>query len=562
MSKRSANHDGTTGLKAGGITPVYRPQQKEKSAPCQAGCVNCGDIRGWIGIIAQRSKTGISKEQAFERAWKMITDVNPFPATLGRICPHPCESRCNRSVKDEPVAINAMERFLGDWAIENSISHPRLSRKPRNEQLGVVGAGPSGLSFAYQMARRGYRVTLYDKLAKPGGMLRYGVPDFRLPQQTLDAEIKNILDLGVELKSGMALGRDITLEELRDRHTALYLGIGAQAGRQLGIPGEEGLSVLTATEYLSQVNLGSSKGIGQRVLVIGGGNSAVDAARCARRTGAQVSILYRRTREEMPAASHEIDQAIEESVQIAYLVAPVRVDRDPDGNLVGVTVCSMRLEEPDETGRRRPVPIRGSEFMLPCDSVISAISQRPELEGLELLRHQGDWLVTDETGDVSSGVLAGGDVLGLGVAGNAIMQGRKAAELLHERFSGEKAASPSEVDATVTAEQVIMDWKHESNAVRLPTLPVVERVQTASAEVNRTISEDQFLTETERCFSCGSCFGCEQCAMYCTTGCYTRLDEVGPGAYFSMALDACHECGKCIEVCPCGFIESCQTVVT
>jgi len=282
----------------------------------------------------------------------------------------------------------------------------------------------------------------------------------------------------------------------------------------------------------------------------------VDAARCARRTGAQVSILYRRTRTEMPAAAHEIDQALEESVQIAFLVAPVRIERDPNGKLVGLVVCSMRLGEADDSGRRRPVAVPGSEFMLPCDTVISAISQHPELEGLEQLHHQGDWLVSDEGGDISSGVLAGGDALGLGVAGNAIMQGRQAAELLHERFSSERATSPSKVSSTVTAEQVKMDWKQGSHAIRSPTLPAAERTLAASVEVTGTISEEQFLAETERCFSCGSCFGCEQCAMYCTTGCYSRLDEVRPGAYFSLVLDACHECGKCIEVCPCGFLEA------
>jgi formate dehydrogenase major subunit len=406
------------------------------------------------------------------------------------------------------------------------------------------------------MARRGYRVTIYDKHAKAGGMLRYGVPDFRMPQHILDAEIERILDLGVELNSGMVIGHDITLEELRDRHSALYLGIGAQSGRSLGIPGEDGDSVLTAVEYLSRVNLGSKTGIGRRVLVIGGGNSALDSARCARRTGAQVSILYRRTRAEMPAIADEVDQALEESIQIAYLVAPVRIERDLDGKLLGLAVCNMRLGEPDETGRHRPVPIPDSEFVLPCDTVISAISQQPELEGLKQLHHLGDWLVTGERGDVSPGVLAGGDVLGLGVAGNAIMQGRKAAELMHERLSGEKATSPSEVNVTVAATRVRMDGKSESKAVRAPTLPAVERIQAASTEVSGTISEEQFLAETERCFSCGSCFGCEQCAMYCTTGCYTRLDQVSPGAYFSLALDACHECGKCIEVCPCGYLES------
>ncbi|NIP18151.1 MAG: NAD(P)-binding protein, partial [Xanthomonadales bacterium] len=182
-----------TGLVSEKLTPEYRPGQVEKRPPCQEGCPNCGDIRGWIGVVAQRRKTGLSRKDAFARAWGMITDVNPFPSVLGRICPHPCEQHCNRTEHDEPLAINAMERFLGDWAIEHGIPLAKEGSGGRREWIGVVGAGPSGLSFAYQMARRGYRVTVYEGREKAGGMLRYGVPDYRLPQAILDAEIQRIL---------------------------------------------------------------------------------------------------------------------------------------------------------------------------------------------------------------------------------------------------------------------------------------------------------------------------------------------------------------------------------
>jgi NADPH-dependent glutamate synthase beta subunit-like oxidoreductase len=239
------------------ITPAFKPQQVEKTAPCQVGCANCGDIRGWIGIVAQRHKTNTSREEALAKAWRLITEVNPFPATLGRICPHPCENNCNRSGFDEPLAINAMERLLG-----------------------VVGAGPSGLSFAYQMARRGYRVTVYDEREEAGGMLRFGVPDYRLPQRILDAEIRKILDLGVELQLNTRVGTDISLDQLRSRHASLYLGIGAQMGRGLPIPGGEGPSVWTGSDYLSRINRGETVDAGKHVIVVGGGNTAIDAARC------------------------------------------------------------------------------------------------------------------------------------------------------------------------------------------------------------------------------------------------------------------------------------------
>jgi len=351
------------------ITPVYRPKQVEKTAPCQTGCANCGDIRGWIGTVSQRAKTGLSREEAYTKAWQIITEVNPFPSALGRVCPHPCEKHCNRSELDEPLAINAMERFLGDWAIEKKIALSRLEPGERKEWLGVVGAGPSGLSFAYQLARVGYRVTVYESGEKAGGMLRYGVPDYRLPQDILDAEIGRILDLGVELKLNTLVGRDITLQQLRERHDALYLGIGAQMGRGLGLPGEEGPSVWTGTEYLSRLNRGETIDPGARVLVIGGGNTAVDAARSARRTGAEVSILYRRTRDEMPAVDHEIEDALEEGVEMQFLVAPVRIKRHADGRMLALEACRMELGEADASGRRRPLEIPGSGFTISTDSL-------------------------------------------------------------------------------------------------------------------------------------------------------------------------------------------------
>lgn len=557
MSRRPKILDRDFAAEAARITPAFRPQQVEKTAPCQIGCANCGDIRGWIGTIAQRSKTGLSRHQAYTRAWQMIADVNPFPGTLGRVCPHPCEEHCNRGELDEPLAINAMERFLGDWAIEKEIPLPLLDEegKDKDHWFGVVGAGPSGLSFAYQMARRGYRVTVYESRKNAGGMLRYGVPDYRLPQAVLDAEIEKILQLGVELRLDTVIGRDITLETLRDRHSALYLGIGAQSGLALGLPGEEGSSMWTGMDYLSRVNEGEEIDLGERVIVIGGGNTAVDAARCARRSGADVAILYRRTREEMPAISHEIDDALEEGVELVELVAPLRIERLADGKLTGLTGCRMQLGEEDSSGRRRPVPVPGTEFLVPTDTLISAVSQQPVLAGLETLNHDGNWLLTDDCGGLDDGLLAGGDALSLGIAGNAIMQGRKAAEELHARFSGVPRSRPPEERPDIGPEGLRFDYKPESTATRQPKLGGEERISLGSAEVTSTINEQQFLAETERCFSCGSCFGCEQCSMYCTTGCFTKLDEVSPGAYFSIALDQCHECGKCIEVCPCGFLE-------
>jgi NADPH-dependent glutamate synthase beta subunit-like oxidoreductase/Pyruvate/2-oxoacid:ferredoxin oxidoreductase delta subunit len=539
------------------ITPAYRPKQVEKAAPCQGGCANCGDIRGWIGTVAQRDKIGLSAEEAYAQAWRIITDVNPFPATLGRICPHPCEDHCNRSELDEPLAINAMERFLGDFAIRAGLPLVRNGDSVGDVWIGVIGAGPSGLSFAYQMARRGYRVTVYDSREKAGGMLRYGVPDYRLPQEVLEAEIQKILDLGVELKLGVEVGRDISLEEVRALHSSLYLGIGAQQGLALRIPGAEGPGVWTGTDYLARINRGETVAVGDQVIVIGGGNTAIDAARCARRGGAEVTILYRRSRQEMPAIAHEIDDALEEGVELVLLAAPVALNRDPDGRLKSAQVQRMALGEPDTSGRRSPVPIEDSEYLMTADAVIMAVAQVPVLEGLEALDHQGNWLVADAAGAVSEDILVGGDALGPGIAGEAIVQGRRAAEALHARLCGqqEKAAEVS-ARAEIHGQGVRFATKPGSAAARTPMLPAEQRVRLGMTEVAGTVDESQFLAEVERCYSCGSCYGCEQCFMYCTSDCFTRLEEPRPGMYFSLNLDACKECGKCIEVCPCGFLEA------
>ena len=549
----------TKGLETGldRVTPTYHPKQVTKQAPCQQGCLNCGDIRSWIGIVAQRKKIGIPRQEAFTRAWRMIADVNPFPSTLGRICPHPCESHCNRSDLDEPLAINALERFLGDWAVNNSLPLPRLQDDSCEEWIGVVGAGPSGLSFAYQLARRGYRVTVYDAKPQAGGMLRYGVPNYRLPPAILDAEIARILKLGVELKLNTLIGRDITLDELRKRHATLYLGLGAQQGRSLSLAGGDGPSVWTGIDYLATVNNGEKVELGTSVIIIGGGNTAIDVARTARRTGADVTVLYRRSRLEMSAIQSEVEDMLEEGVKLILLATPVRLERDNDGKPEILVASRTALGELDSSGRRRPEIIKNSEFSIPASSLITAVSKTPALKGFEALKNDRGWLLTDSHGILDENILAGGDTLSIGFAGNAIVQGRTAAEALHTRLRGIQDTNiPAEARSSIGPQKIKFESKPHSSAVRSTRLSGDERITKSEAEVVGTISEIQFLQEVERCFSCGSCMGCEQCSMFCTLACYTKLKEVSPGMYFTFALDACKECGKCIEVCPCGFLDA------
>ena len=533
--------------------PSYRPAQVEKPAPCQLDCASGGDVRGWIGVVAQRHRNGLTADAALDEAWRIITDVNPFPGVLGRICPHPCQTGCNRTTKDEPVAVNALERFIGDWGIDHQLKLETVDFEPREESIGVIGAGPSGLSFAYQMARRGYPVTVYERSGDPGGMLRFGVPDYRLPPGVLDAEIERIMDLGVEVVTGVAVGKEVSIDDLRDRHHALYLGIGAQAGRVLGLPGEDGVGVFSGIDYLRRVNRGETVEVGDRVVVIGGGNTAIDAARVARRSGAEVTILYRRTRAEMPAVASEIDDAEREGIAIDFLVAPVSVQRS-DGLSPTMTAQRMALGDPGPDGRRRPYPVPDSEFDVAADTIIAAVSQQVEGSVLESIGLDNRWPEPDGNGWLGDDLLAGGDVAGPAIAGRAIRDGRQAAESLHRRLRGVPEPPPDPRNR-ITFDDVNLRTKPEAAHAIGATHAAEYSLSHPEDEVVATLTEEEFFTEVERCFSCGLCSGCSACWMFCTVGSFSAVEFSRPGHYFTMDLQSCEECGKCIEVCPCGYLE-------
>jgi len=537
-----------------------RAQQLEKLPPCQAQCPNSGDIRSWLGIIAQRRKTGLTLEQAYDQAWKKIVELNPLPATMGRICPHPCEDRCTRGDKDGSVSINAMERFLGDWGISRALPLPGQAADRQPESIGVVGSGPASLSFAYQMARRGYPVTMYDKHEWPGGMLRQAIPDYRLPRAVLDAEVQRVLDLNISLVRNIDVGSDISFHELRKRHTLMFLGLGAQAPRALGIPGEEGPGVVPGIAYLQQRKQRFESQPGARVIVIGGGNTAIDAARTARREGAEVTLLYRRSEAEMPAATDEVCDARAEGVEFRFLVSPTRVVRDGH-HVQGIEFQAMRLGDVDEQGRRRPVPIPGRSDELPADTVVVAISQVPDWRGMETLSDAHRWLRTAEDGKLEENIWAGGDDRGPGIAGQAIAQGRLAAEAAHAELRGERRPGRSPPQRPVQSGTIKTDYYVDTQRTSVPRRSREEWLANPELEIDRTISDEQACREAARCMSCGMCFDCQQCFMYCNAGGFTRIEETHPGHYFALALDACEGCGKCIEICPCGYLESRDGVV-
>lgn len=546
--KRSLNK---IGLRGGRETSALRPKFTPKTPPCSFTCPSNTDIRGYLTTIAQSEFYGRKYEQSLEMGWYILTDKNPFPAVCGRVCPHPCEKECNRKEKDAAVSINAIERFIGDYGIKNGLKHKKITEESYPEKIAVIGAGPSGLSCAYQLARRGYSVTVFEGFDKPGGMLRYGIPSYRLPKDILDAEINAILELGIQLKCKTKVGQDISLDQLKKEYNAIYVAIGAHKGLALGVPGEEAKNVFTGADYLHRINAGQQVALGNKVIVIGGGNSAVDTARVARRTGAEVTILYRRTKAEMPAIEHEINQAEEEGIVIELLSAPVEVIMAGD-KVAGLKCIRMELGEPDESGRRRPIPIKDSEFEIEASAIIPSISQSPIFTGLEQIKNDKGWISVDERGKTAlDKVFAGGDVTNqLGLVTEAIGLGRKSAEAIDDYL---RQREPGKVIAPTIIRHTKMNFNYYNTLPRteIEYLAPADRVHNFN-EVASTITESQAIEETKRCMSCGHCFDCENCYTLCSDSAVKRLPK---GQHFEFNLALCQGCKKCAEECPCGYID-------
>ncbi|MFY9725279.1 MAG: NAD(P)-binding protein [Bryobacteraceae bacterium] len=530
------------------ISPL-RPAYVAKEPPCSGGCPSGADIRGWLTAIAQAEAYGRTNDEAYRIAWGIITDRNPFPAVCGRVCPYPCEDGCSRRMKDGAVAINALEQFVGDFGIAEGMKLSRLTSEKHTERIAVIGAGPAGLSCAYQLARRGYPVTIFEAFSRPGGMLRYGIPSYRLPRDILDAEIQRILDLGVVLQCDAVIGSNVSLQQLRGEYKAVFVGIGAHRGIQLRIPGEDAPNVYTGTEFLNRANSGEEVRVGGKVLVIGGGDTAIDSARVSKRLGADVTILYRRSRSEMPAIKPEIDGALEEGVDIRFLTAPVEVLQE-NGLAVALRCIHMDLSAPDASGRPRPVARAGSEFDLEATTIIAAISQQPELDGLDVVRDGAQWIqAQDAAVPGMEGVFAGGDSVGLGLVTIAIAQGRFAADAIDAWVQGKTVDRPVPTPC-IGPDHVKLDWYKPAERHERKHVPVERR--STDTEVQLGLAEEEALDEAKRCMSCGMCMDCETCWMYCTNNCFAKLPK---GEHYKIKMELCNGCKKCADACPCGYIE-------
>ncbi len=463
------------------------------------------DPPAYIGFIAQGR---------FDKAYEVITDASPFPGVCGRVCHYPCEFKCTSGDSGDPIAIRALKRFAADYARKSKDGRPKKAPAAKyDEKVAVIGAGPAGLTCAYQLASKGYPVTVLEALPVAGGMLAVGIPEYRLPRDILAFEIENVKRAGVEIKTDTAVGKDVTLDGLRaEGYKAFFVATGAHVGLKLGIEGEDAEGVMDAVAFLRDVNLGRGRKPGDRVGVVGGGNAAIDAARTALRMGAsEVHILYRRTRKEMPAQHEEIDAALDEGVQLHVLVAPKRVLTE-QGRMTAVECLRMELGDIDRSGRRRPVPVEGSEFTLELDALIPAISQEPDLS----------WLAGSPTVEVSTwktivadaetlqtaapDVFAGGDVVtGPYTVTGAMGQGKRAAAMIHKYLRGEPLQAAYEPTRPTVEVPTYQMTEEELETIKarpgVPCRSAPDRVSDFG-EVDLCLSDERAMDEAKRCLRC------------------------------------------------------------
>lgn len=529
-----------------------RRVQTEKMPPCMTACPSNMKIREYVGMVSMGR---------FEDAIKIIKEDNPLPLICGRVCPHPCEAACKRGEKDEPVAINPVKRFAADQDLKMRLNGKGFKPKPaatKDKKVAVVGAGPAGLTCAYYLAVEGYQVTIFEKLPVAGGMLAVGIPDYRLPKHILRDEVDQIVELGVDLR--LNTGVDDLDSLFKDGYSAVFLGVGAHRPMRLEIDGEDLTGVIPGEDFLRQIALEQPNELGKKVAVVGGGNTAIDCARVSLREGAQeVYILYRRTVAEMPAHHIEIEDADEEGVKFMYLSAPTKIVGDANGRVSGIECVKMELGAKDKSGRRRPVPVEGSEFILEVDTVMSAISREPEVEWLEksTVEIHSRWgtIETDPvTGETSTpGVFAGGDVsLGPDIAIAAIGGGKRAAFSIDAYLSGRDIKEEhrrKSVNALVKPLYLDVSRSHGAK------LEPAERVKDYT-EAELGLTQEQALMEAKRCLSCETkvCIACEMCSDNCLADAIDihagQDDNARWINKWDLSLDQCIFCGICVENCP------------
>lgn len=549
-----------------GSWKYIRPLYRDGVAPCNARCPTGTDVEGYMNLLRQGR---------IDDARDLLLRENPIPAVTGRVCHHPCECACNRAQLDEAVSVHAVERALGDQILATL---PEPAERLRPERVAVVGSGPAGLACAYHLLRLGYGVTVFDEAEQPGGMLRQGIPSYRLPRDVLDRQVEWLAALGIEFRCAVSVRGD-DADTLLAGYAVVFYATGAHRGKPLGAEGEDGAGVRGGLEFLKQVNRGQRPELGRHVVVVGGGNTAMDCARTALRLGSRATVVYRRTRTEMPAIAAEVEEALHEGVEFVFLAAPGAL-RHVGGRLAGVECVRMELGEPDASGRRRPVPARDGGFSVLADTVLTAIGEDAELDVLPaVLPTAAGAVPVDAFGDTqTSRYFAGGDLAGADRTVAAALGSGKAAAIGIDRWlrwlAGEPPRpAPSEelrwadgamsmsrwrrddpVRRTAPADEVVgFDGINTAHFAAVPRHADRSAATTAGpdafAEVNRGLDWDAALAEARRCFNCAVCNECELCLILCPDVAIRRRAD---GHGFEIDLDYCKGCGICAAECPRG----------
>lgn len=606
------------------------PTYVQSTPPCQGSCPSGEDIRSYLNIVR-----GIEKPPAGmpwqEYAWRRLTEANPLPSVMGRVCPAPCESGCNRNEVEDFVGINSVEHFLGEYAIAQGLAFPRPTTSS-GKKVAVIGGGPAGLSAAYQLARKGHAVTIFDERAELGGMMRYGIPGFRTPRPVLDAEIQRILDMGVATRMNCRIGTDVTMDQIEAEFDAVFLGLGAQSGRPLPVDGADAPNCVTATAFLKAFNDGRMRHVGRRVVVVGGGDTSIDVATVARRLGhieqaresdrpehaiagtiahdvaeasarqgAEVTLTSIFAVDKMQASRHEVEHALAEGIHIRGGLAPVAVIRDATGRATALRVvqCEARIVG----GRLEIKNMPGTEQDIEADLIVSAIGQAVDFTGLESLNNGRGAINADKNYQVQGkpGLFVGGDVVRPHLLTTAIGHGAIAADGIHRHLSGEALDKRPKIDVHVfdlkrkliekgqvlsevhepirgtdASPGAIHNYENRSDRYVIPheelflghflhtprhrrRVAMLDATQALNNFDERVIalSEAEAVAEAKRCMSCGLCFECDNCVVYCPQTAVFKVpkSKATTGRYVDTDYSKCIGCHICKDVCPTGYIQ-------